>query len=118
MTFPSVSLPARASGGPSAPRAARVPRKRSAGTRALRDGAENLRGRLSLELPRAVLQEVVDKLGGRVVHLDDEAIDLAREVVEEPHGGPGRGQAESRRQERLGDAARDRADTRRLGGLH
>src|SRR5947209_20576701 len=70
------------------------------------------------ELPRPVLQEVVDQLRRRVVHLDDEAVNLAREVVEEPHGGHGHGETERGRQERLGDAARDRADARRLGGLH
>src|SRR5215210_6219310 len=70
------------------------------------------------ELPRAVLQEVVDQLGRRVVHLDDEAVDLAREVVEEPHGGHRHGEPERGRQQRLGDAARDGADTGRLSRLH
>src|SRR5438270_4979819 len=70
-----------------------------------RGRAELLTKNLRPELPRAVLQEVVDQLRRRVVHLDDEAVHLAREVVEEPHRGHGHGQAQGRRQKRLGDAA-------------
>src|SRR5919199_2275140 len=101
---------------PPRPRRGRTPRPargRPAG-RARRTPQKKLRP----ELPRAVLQEVVDQLRRRVVHLDDEAVDLAREVVEEPHGGHGHGEAEGRRQKRLGEAARDRAEAGRLRRLH
>src|SRR5205085_1864253 len=98
--------PARA--GNSLPRAPGGPERRP---------SRNLKN-LRPELPRAILQEVVDQLRRRVVHLNDEAVNLAREVVEEPHGGHGHGESERRRQQSLGDAARDRADAGRLRGLH
>src|SRR5258705_8652321 len=42
---------------------------------------------LGFQLLRAVLNKVVNQFRRRVVHLNNEAIDLAGEVVEQPYGG-------------------------------
>src|SRR6266699_2562812 len=41
---------------------------------------------LWVQLLRAILDEIVHQLGSRVVHFNHEAINLAGEVVEKPHG--------------------------------
>src|SRR5665213_122824 len=60
------------------------------------------------ELAGDVLDEVVDHFLGRVGHLSREIVDLGLEVVEEPHCWNCDEQTESRRDECLGDTARDR----------
>src|SRR6185503_3656585 len=40
---------------------------------------------LRVQLLRAVLDEVINQLGSRVVHFHHEAVDLAGEIVEQPH---------------------------------
>src|SRR5688500_18902715 len=65
----------------------------------------SIRRVLGLQLLRAVLDEVVDQFRCRVVHLDDEAVDLAREVVEQPHSGYGHQQTKSGGKQRFRDTA-------------
>src|SRR5262252_4694185 len=72
-----------------------------------------LRGQLSAGA--ATLDEVVDQLVRGVRHLDLEPLDVVHEDVEHPHGRDGHEEAESRRDERLGDTGRDRRDAARSG---
>src|SRR5215207_8467678 len=63
------------------------------------------------EVARDALDEVVDHLLRRVRHLGRQVVDLGREVVERPHGRDRDEQTEGGRDERLGDAGRDRGQT-------
>src|SRR5262245_9376220 len=65
-----------------------------------------------------LLDEVVEQLGAGVVHLDAEAVDLAREIVVGPDRGHRHEQTECRGDEGLGDAGRDRGDAARAGERH
>src|SRR5437773_6212160 len=67
---------------------------------------------------RALLDEVVEQLGAGVVHLDVEALDLAREVVVRPHRRHGHEQAEGGGDQRLRDTGRDGRDAARAGERH
>ena len=67
-------------------------------------------------LLRRLLDEVVDHLRRRVVHLDVEVLEAARQVVVEPHRRDGDEQAERGFDERFGNTGRDGADTARAGG--
>ena len=67
-----------------------------------------------LQLPSALLDEVVDQLAGGVVHLDVEGFHLAGEVVEGHNRRDGDQQAESGGDQGFRDTAGDCADT---GGL-
>src|SRR2546421_8772320 len=73
---------------------------------------------LRVQLPRAVLDEVIDQLRSGVVHLHNEAINFARKVVEEPDRRNCHDETKSGRNERLRNTARDRRDTCRLCILH
>src|SRR6478672_10628869 len=57
---------------------------------------------------RRLLDEVVDELRRRVVHLDVEVLDTAGEVVVEPHRRDRHDETERGFDERLGDTGRDR----------
>src|SRR5712692_1350530 len=71
------------------------------------------------ELAADALDEIVDQLLRRVRHLHREEVDLGREIVVQPHRRNRDEQAERRRDERLGDAARDgREGPRAAGGGH
>src|SRR5438128_6232604 len=69
-------------------------------------------------LLRALLDEVVEQLRAGVVHLDVEALDLAREVVVRPHRRHRHEQAEGGGDERLRDTGRDGGDAARAGEGH
>ena len=71
---------------------------------------------LDCRLLRRLLDEVVDQLGRRVVHLDVEVLDAAGQVVVEPHRRDRDDEAERRLDERFRDTGRDRAETARAGG--
>src|SRR5882724_6020730 len=73
---------------------------------------------LRLQLLRAILNEIVDQLRSRVIHLDDKAINFPSEVVKQPHSRHSHQQAQRRRKQSLGNAAGDRCNTRRLCILH
>src|SRR5213596_3268057 len=62
------------------------------------------------ELRADTLDQVVDQLLRRVGHLDRQEVDLRGEIVVEPHGRDRDDEAERRRDQRLGDAARDRGE--------
>src|SRR5579875_3987263 len=64
----------------------------------------------------AALQEIVDQLARRVVHLDVEGFDLAREVIVGPHRRDGDEQADGGGDQGFGNAARDRAQARGVLG--
>src|SRR5205809_8004728 len=66
---------------------------------------------LRIQLLRAVLDEVVNQFRSRVVHFHDEAVDLAREVVEQPHRRNRHHQTERGSKERFRNTAGDRRDT-------
>src|SRR6266542_747873 len=66
---------------------------------------------LRIQLLRAILDKIVNQLGSRIVHLHDEAINLAGKVVEEPHRRNGNHQTERRGKKRFRNAARDRRNT-------
>ena len=66
----------------------------------------------------ALLDEVVEQLGARVVHLDVEALDAGGQVVVRPHGRNRDEQAEGGGDERLGDAGGDGSDTTGAGDGH
>src|SRR5262245_54770944 len=72
----------------------------------------------SLSASGVLLDEVVEELRARVVHLDVEALDLAVEVVERPHRGHGHEKPERGGDERLGDARGDRRDAARAREGH
>src|SRR6185503_6368307 len=73
---------------------------------------------LRVQLLRAVLDEVVNQLGSRVVHFHHKAVDLAREIVEQPHRRNRHHQAERRSKQRFRNTTGDRRDTRGLCVLH
>src|SRR5437868_7712616 len=66
----------------------------------------------------ALLDEVVDQLARRVIHLDGERLNLVREDVERPDGGNGDQKTESGLNQRLRDSAGDRGYTGSFGCLH
>src|SRR5882762_1301012 len=70
------------------------------------------------QLLGAILDEIVNQLGSRVIHFDDETVDLAGKVVKEPYRRDGDYQAESRRKQRFGNAAGDGSDSCRLCVFH
>jgi hypothetical protein len=65
-------------------------------------------------LPAALLNEVVDQLARRVVHLDVERLHLISEIVERPDGRDSDQQSESSCDQRLGDTAGDGRDACRV----
>src|SRR2546427_1282456 len=67
---------------------------------------------------RALLDEVVEQLRAGVVHLDVEALDLAREIVVCPHRRHRHEQPEGGGDERLRDPGRDGRDAARAGQGH
>src|SRR5436190_24203752 len=75
-------------------------------------------GLLSSIRDSMLLQEEVDELGGGVGHLDLEALETVREVVEGHDRRDGDEQSERGRDQRLGDAGGDRADSARAAGGH
>src|SRR5689334_10332708 len=71
--------------------------------------------RTACDLPTpAALQEVIDQLRGRVIHLHVEGFNLVGEVVEHHDGGNGDEQSNSRRHQRFRNTACDCAKTRGL----
>src|SRR5689334_8583984 len=62
----------------------------------------------------AALQEIIDQLRGRVIHLHVEGFNLVREVVEHHDGGDGDEQSDGRRHQRFRNTAGDCAETRGL----
>src|SRR5450432_2421029 len=73
-------------------------------------GAGGLGGSGLTRCSGVALEDRVDELGGRLVDVDRDVVELGREVVEEPHRHDGDAEAHGRRDERLGDAGRDGAD--------
>src|SRR4029453_13111611 len=65
---------------------------------------------------RCLLDKVVDKLRRRVVHLDVEVLDAARQVVVEPDRGDRDDETERGFDERFRDTGGDGAETARTGG--
>src|SRR5882672_12260279 len=57
-----------------------------AGHGLIRGSTSPVRRTLWIQLLGAILDEIVNQLGSRVVHFDDEAVHLAGKVVKEPHG--------------------------------
>src|SRR6185437_14224824 len=71
--------------------------------------------RLTLHLPSSgALQEVIDQLRGRVIHLHVEGFNLVGEVVEHHHGGDGDEQSDGRRHQRFRNTTGDCTETGRL----
>ena len=68
------------------------------------------------DLLRRLLDEVVDQLRRRVVHLDVEVLDAAGQVVVEPHRRDRDDQPERGLDERFRNTGRDGADTARAAG--
>src|SRR5215472_17871037 len=93
------------------------PRDLAALRSARRSSLATLRG-LRLQLPGAVLNKVINQLRRRIVHFHDEAIDFAREIVEQPHRGHGHQQSQRGSEQRFGNTAGDGRDTRRFSVLH
>src|SRR5436190_15793667 len=62
-------------------------------------------------MSRLRTREEVEDLRLDRVDVDLELLDASVEVVEDPHGGDGDEETEGGRDERLGDAGRDRAET-------
>src|SRR5664280_252050 len=77
-----------------------------------------LTGRSSRDLRRLALHEVIDELGGRIRHLDLEALDLVEEHVVEPHRRNGDEEAQGGRDESFRDAGRHRAEAAGPGRRH
>src|SRR6266545_79871 len=75
-------------------------------------------GSRSSGLRRLALHEVIDELGGRVRHLDLEALDLVEEQVVEPHRWNGDEEAQGGRDESFRDAGRHRAEAAGAGRRH
>src|SRR5882724_2608117 len=69
---------------------------------------EFLREDRATELRADALDQIVDQLFGDVGHLDIDEIDLREEIVVEPHRRNRHQQADTSRDQRLGDAAGDR----------
>src|SRR5688500_9343325 len=70
------------------------------------------------DLSAYAADQVVYELLRHVLNLGRQVVDLGREVVVQPHRRDGDHEAEGRRDERLGDAGRDRAEARRAGRRH
>src|SRR5882762_541109 len=70
------------------------------------------------QLLGAILDEIVNQLGSRVIHFDDETVDFAGKVVKEPYRRDRDYQAESRRKQRFRNAAGYGCDTCRLCVFH
>src|SRR5215831_20649139 len=81
-------------------------------------GVELTREARTAELTRHALDEVVDHFLRRIRHLGGEVVDLGLEVVVGPHGRNGHEETEGRRDERFGDASRDRGETAGARGGH
>src|SRR5579863_5206553 len=67
-----------------------------------------------LPSPAAALQEVINQLGRRVVHLHVEGLDLAGEVVVDPDGRDGDEEANGGRDQSFRNTARHSAQAGRL----
>src|ERR1039458_4815519 len=77
-----------------------------------------LTGRSSRGLRRLALHEVIDELGGRIRHLDLEALDLVEEYRLQRHRRNGDEEAQGGRDESFRDAGRHRAETAGPGRRH
>src|SRR5215471_1645055 len=78
----------------------------------------NYRLQLWVQLLRAVLDKVIDEFRGRIVHLDDKAVDLTGEIVEQPDRRDRNHQAERCGEQGFRNTAGHGRDTRCLSVLH
>src|SRR2546423_14431275 len=70
------------------------------------------RSELRIQLLGAVLDEIINQLGSRVIHLNNKAVHLACEVVEQPHRRNRDHESERRGEQCFRNTTRNGRDTR------